>query len=152
MGTDTRVRTCNRAAPSDRSATVTAGCGSSNFPKKVRNASVSFRCDSGLMFAGGDVEAGKQSGSRPCWARLDERVIGGHDWALIWSQSVGRIHTMRATKTGRPSTVLYICVEQKTGAKTRTRIGTVDIRKTCTRGCVGNNGELRIEIATEDES
>ena len=56
-GTDTRVRTCSRAAPSDRSATVTAGCGSSNVPKKDRNASVSFRCDSGLISTSDDVEA-----------------------------------------------------------------------------------------------
>lgn len=57
---------------------------------------------------------------------------------------------MRTTKTRRSSTVLYICVEQKTGAKTRTRIGTVDIKKTCTRGCVGNDGEISVE--TEDGS
>jgi len=76
------VRTCNRAAPSDRSATATAGCGSSNVPKKDRNASVSFRCDSGLIFASDDVEAGKRSGWYPRWARLTETVIGGYDWVF----------------------------------------------------------------------
>lgn len=50
------MRTWSRAAPSDRSATVTAGCGSSNVPRKDKNASVSFRCDSGLIPIGGDVD------------------------------------------------------------------------------------------------
>ena len=77
-GTDTRVRTCSRAAPSDRSATVAAGCGSSNVPKKDRNASVSFRCDSGLICAKGGVEAGKRCDGHLCRARLAVTAIGGH--------------------------------------------------------------------------
>jgi hypothetical protein len=75
--TDTRVRTCSRAAPSDRSATVATGCESSNVLKKDKNASVSFRCDSGLIFASDDVETDRQNGQCPCRARLTATMIGG---------------------------------------------------------------------------
>lgn len=110
--TDTRVRTWSRAAPSDRSATVTAGWGSSNFPKKDRNASISFRCDSGLIFASDDVEAGKGSCRCPRWARLTVTVIGGGDWVFNETE----ISIIRATKLGGLSTV-HVYLEQKTVAK-----------------------------------
>ena len=72
-GTDTRVRTCNRAAPSDRPVTVAAGCGSSNVPKKDKNASVSFRCDSGLILARGEDRQAKCIGVLARCACRDDR-------------------------------------------------------------------------------